>query len=72
MFSSSDYMLNLWLKWNKKIDKTPDLCKSHYTTEEKTMIQKNDTLQTGSISEPGRVLVFAMAYACGIAVANIY
>jgi predicted MFS family arabinose efflux permease len=36
------------------------------------MIQKNDTFQTGSVSEPGRGLVFAMACACGIAVANIY
>lgn len=36
------------------------------------MIQKKDTFQTGSVSEPGKGLVFAMACACGIAVANIY
>lgn len=36
------------------------------------MIRKNDTFQTGSVSEPGKGLVFAMACACGIAVANIY
>lgn len=36
------------------------------------MIRKNNTFQTGSVSEPGKGLVFAMACACGIAVANIY
>lgn len=36
------------------------------------MIRKKDAFQTESVSEPGKVLVFAMAGACGIAVANIY
>lgn len=36
------------------------------------MIRKNDIFHTGSVSEPGKGLVFAMACACGIAVANIY
>lgn len=36
------------------------------------MIRKKDTCQTGSVPEPGKGLVFAMACACGIAVANIY
>ncbi len=36
------------------------------------MIQKKDTFQTESVSEPSKGLVFAMACACGIAVANIY
>lgn len=60
------------IEGNKKINKIPDLCKSHYMSEEINMIRKKDTLQTGSVSEPGRGLVFAMACACGIAVANIY
>ncbi len=33
---------------------------------------KKSSFQTGNISEPGKGLVFAMACACGIAVANIY
>jgi len=36
------------------------------------MIRKKDAFQTESVSEPGKVLVFAMAGACGIAVANVY
>jgi predicted MFS family arabinose efflux permease len=41
-------------------------------SEEGNYYSKKDTFQTGSVSEPGKVLVFAMACACGIAVANIY
>jgi predicted MFS family arabinose efflux permease len=36
------------------------------------MIRKKGTFLTGSTSYPGKGLVFAMACACGIAVANIY
>lgn len=36
------------------------------------MIQKKEIFQTKNTSEPSKVLVFAMACACGIAVANIY
>ena len=36
------------------------------------MIEKKGTVLTGNVSDPGKGLVFAMACACGIAVANIY
>lgn len=41
-------------------------------SEERNRGSKKDTLHIGSVSEPGKGLVFAMACACGIAVANIY
>jgi len=41
-------------------------------SEEINYYSKKDTFQTGNVSEPGKGLVFAMACACGIAVANIY
>ena len=50
----------------KQINKAFDLCKSYHMSEEINQIQKNDTLQAGNISEPGKGLIFAMAYACGI------
>jgi predicted MFS family arabinose efflux permease len=41
-------------------------------SEEGNYYLKKSSFQTGNISEPGKGLVFAMACACGIAVANIY
>jgi predicted MFS family arabinose efflux permease len=41
-------------------------------SEERNYYLKKSSFQTGNISEPGKGLVFAMACACGIAVANIY
>jgi MFS family permease len=49
-----------------------DRRKLHYMSEEINYYSKKDTFQTGNVSEPGKGLVFAMACACGIAVANIY
>lgn len=41
-------------------------------SEERNYYLKKSSFQTGNISEPGKGLIFAMACACGIAVANIY
>jgi len=41
-------------------------------SEERNYYLKKSSFQAGNISEPGKGLVFAMACACGIAVANIY
>jgi predicted MFS family arabinose efflux permease len=41
-------------------------------SEEGNYYSKKDTFQTENVSEPGKGLVFSMACACGIAVANIY
>lgn len=41
-------------------------------SEERNYYLKKSSFQTGNLSEPGKGLIFAMACACGIAVANIY